>query len=362
MSKELSFMLDQICREKGISKDSLITAIESALISAAKKKYSGRANITLSINPKTCAIKAFEIKKVVEVVKNPHEEIALDAEVVQKAGKSVGDTIEIPMPIQDLGRIAAQTAKQIILQKLKEAERNVIYEEFKDKVGKIVSGTVLRKEKGYYYVAIGKVEAVLPVKEIIPKENLKRADVIKAIITEVRNITKSPSVYLSRATPEFVAELFRLEVPEIADGIVKIKSIAREPGERSKIAVYSNDPSVDAVGSCVGMKGTRVQSIVRELKGERIDIIPYSDDPRVFIARSLTPATIDRVGISEDSKTAMVIADDQQLSLAIGKKGQNIKLATKLTGWEIDVISETEYSKIKLEETEKNLADALKSS
>jgi N utilization substance protein A len=209
-------------------------------------------------------------------------------------------------------------------------------------------------------VHLGKTEALLPLRDSLPTESLKRGDIIKAYLSEVRQTSRGPALMLSRTDPQFVKGLFTMEVPEIHDSIVIIKGIAREPGERTKIAVLSKDSSIDPVGACVGMKGTRVQSIVRELRGERIDIIPWNDDPRIFIAKALTPAVIDRIGINEESRTAMVIADDQQLSLAIGKRGQNIKLATKLTGWEIDILSESEYSQIKLEEADKSLTEAVK--
>lgn len=360
MSKELCFVIDQISREKGISRDALLKVLEAALLSAVRKKFGGRTNIDLRIDPKTCDIQVFETKQVVESVANKDEEISLEKAQELFPDKKVGDIVEAPIPLHDFGRIAAQTAKQVIFQKVKEAERDIIYDEYKDKVGQVISGTVLRKERGNYYIGLAKTEACLPQKETLPGENLKRGDIVKAYLSEVKLTPKGPVIMLSRTDPKFVINLFKTEVPEIHDGIVIIKGIAREPGERTKIAVSSKDSSIDAVGACVGMKGTRVQSIVRELRGERIDIIPWSDDPRIFVARALTPATVDRVGINEEEKTAMVIADDQQLSLAIGKRGQNIKLATRLTGWEIDIISESEYSKLKLEEADRSLDEALK--
>lgn len=359
MTKELCFVIDQISREKGISRDALLQVLESALLSAARKRFGDRSTINLRIDPKTCAIHAFETKRVVEQVADKYEEISLKEATAAVPGSALGDTIEVPVPLPDFGRIAAQTAKQVIFQRVREAERDIIFEEFKDKAGQIVSGSVLRKEKNLYFISLGKTEAVLPQRETLPNETLKRGDIVKAYLSEVKQSAKGPMIMLSRTDPNFVIGLFKMEVPEINDGVVLIKSIAREPGERTKIAVASKDSSIDAVGACVGMKGTRVQSIVRELRGERIDIIPWSDDPRVFIARALTPAAVDRVGVNEDEKTAMVIADDQQLSLAIGKRGQNIKLATKLTGWEIEILSESEYSKIKMEETDRSLDKAL---
>lgn len=361
MTKELCFVIDQISREKGISREALLKVLEAALLSAVRKRFGGRTNIMLNIDPKTCNIQAFEIKTIVETVTNKDEEITLKEAAAFSPDKKIGDTAEISIPLHDLGRIAAQTAKQVLFQRVREAERDIIYDEFKDKVGQVVSGTVLRKEKNINYVIIGKTEAILSQRDTLPNETLKRGDIVKAYLSEVRQTSKGPSIILSRTDPNFIIGLFKMEVPEISDGVVIIKGIAREAGERTKIAVLSKDSTIDAVGACVGMKGTRVQSIVRELKGERIDIIPYSEDPRIFIARALTPATVDRVGINEheNEKTAMVIADDQQLSLAIGKRGQNIKLATKLTGWDIEILSESEYSKIKMEETDKSLERAI---
>ncbi|MEK6673692.1 MAG: transcription termination factor NusA [Nitrospirota bacterium] len=360
MTKELCFIIEQISREKGISKDTIIKTLESALLSAARKKYGGRLNIDLRIDPKTCAINVFETKKIVESVTNSDEEVTVEYAAKNFPDKAMGDVVEIPIQLQDFGRIAAQTAKQVIFQRVREAERDVIYKDFKDKAGHITSGTVVRKEKGLYLLNIGKAEAVLPIKETLPGENLKRGETVRVYIEDVRVTPKGPIIFLSRTNPNFVIGLFKTEVPEIAEGLVVIKNIVREPGERTKLAVYSKDTSIDPVGACVGMKGTRVQSIVRELRGERIDIIPWTDDPRVLISRSLSPATVDRIGVNEEEKTAMVIVNDQQLSLAIGKKGQNVKLAMKLTGWDIDIISESEYSKIKIEEADKALQETIK--
>lgn len=350
MTKELCYIVDQISREKAIPKEILLNALQSALQSAARKRFGGRTNINLRIDPKTCAISVSEAKRVVETVSDPTQEISLSEAKKIKPDARIDDILDIPIQLEDFGRIAAQTAKQVILQRVREAEKDVIYNEFKDKKGTVVSGTVLRREKGNYYVSIGRAEAILPVKETLPNENLRRGDIIKAYITDVQNTSKGPVITLSRTISEFVAALFKMEVPEIADGAVIIKNIVREPGERTKIAVYSSNPAIDPVGSCVGMKGTRVQAIVRELRGERIDIIPWNDDPRILIARALSPAQVDRIGINEEEKTAMVIVPDNQLSIAIGRKGHNVKLAMKLTGWEIDIMSESEYSKVKAEQ------------
>jgi N utilization substance protein A len=360
MTKELCHVIEQISREKGIAKETMVEALESALLSAMRKKYGGRTNINLTIDRKKCSIRVFESKQVVAEVADPDMEISVKDAAKIDPSKKEGDTIEFPLDLQDLGRIAAQTAKQVIFQRVREAERDVIYSEFKDKAGQIVSGTVMRREKGAYFINLGKTEAYLAIKDTLPNENLKRGDTVKAIIEEVKVTSKGPEIIVSRATPLFVAELFKMEVPEISEGLVIIKNIVREPGERTKIAVTSKDTAVDPVGSCVGMKGTRVQAIVRELRGERIDIIPWTDDPRTLLARALSPATVEKIGINEEDKAAMVVVNDQQLSLAIGKKGQNVRLAMKLTGWDIDIISDTEYSKIRMEETDKALEDSMR--
>ncbi len=354
MSKELCNIITQISKEKGISKDALLKVLESALITAAKKRFGANPNITLHIDPKTCNLQAFDIKRIVANVVNKNEEISYQEIKDIFPDKTIGDTIEMPISIHDFGRIAAQTAKQVLMQKVREVEKDAIFDEYKDKIGQIVTVTVNRKEKGNYYVNLKNIEAILPQKESLLNENLKRGDIVKAYILDIKKTSKGPLILLSRTCPEFVSGLLKLEVPEINDKVVVIKGIAREPSERTKIAVLSNDPSIDPVGACVGMKGTRIQSIVREIRGERIDIIAWSNDPRVFIARALTPASVNMVGVNEDEKTAMVVANDEQLSLAIGKRGQNIKLATKLTGWEIDILSESEYAKMRTEELEKS--------
>ncbi len=360
MTKELCFLIDQLSREKGLPREMLLSTLESALLSAARKRYGGRTNVNLRINPKTCSINVFETKKIVEKVADRNEEISPEDAAKISPEKALGEEVEVPIHLQDFGRIAAQTAKQVIFQRVREAERDVIFKEFKDKVGHIVSGVVMRKERGIYFLNIGKAEAILLQKESLPGENLKRGDTVRAFIEDVRITPKGPVIYLSRTDPNFVLELFKMEVPEISEGLVVIRNIVREPGERTKIAVFSKDHTIDPVGACVGMKGTRVQSIVRELRGERIDIIPWTDDPRILISRALSPASVDKIGINEEEKTAMVVVNDQQLSLAIGKKGQNVKLAMKLTGWDIDILSDTEYAKMRMEETDAALPDSLK--
>ncbi|KJU81843.1 transcription elongation factor NusA [Candidatus Magnetobacterium bavaricum] len=349
MSKELRYVIEQISHEKGISKAQLRATIESAMLTALKKKLIRSDNVGLLINPDNYEIAAYKIKSVVEQVKDKHTEIALSDALLLNDKVVVGDTVKEPLDIKGFGRITAQTAKQVILQKVREAERDVIYDKFITKVGTIASGTVLRREKGMYYIGIGKTEALLPIKETIQREHLKVGDTVRAYISEVVITSKGPQIMLSRTSTDFVVELFRMEVPEISDNIVIIKGVVREPGERTKLAVSCKDTSIDPVGACVGMKGTRVQTIVRELRGERIDIILWSPDPRIYISRALTPSDVDKIGVNEDDKTAMAVVDDSQLSIAIGKKGQNVKLAMKLTGWDIDIISETRYAKMRQE-------------
>lgn len=356
MAKELCYVIEQISREKGIPREVLVETLRSALLSATRKRFGGRTNIDLTIDPKTCDIAVFETKNIVANVTNKDEEISLpDAKKISPEAFE-GDTVNIPLDLHDFSRIAAQTVKQVIFQRVREAERDVIYSEFKDKVGQIVSGIVMRKEKGAYFINLGKTEAVLPIKDTLPNENLKRGDTVRAYIEDVRITPKGPVIIVTRASAQFVAALFKMEVPEINDSLVTIRNIVREPGERTKIAVFSKNTAIDPVGACVGMKGTRVQSIVRELRGERIDIIPWTDDPRQLVARALSPASVDRIGINEDTKTAMVVVNDQQLSLAIGKRGQNVRLAMKLTGWDIDILSDTEYSKMRIEEADRTFS------
>lgn len=358
MNHELIQLLEQISKERGISKESLIETVESALLSAARKKY-GPQNMKIHIDSKTGKMDVVSIKRVVEEITNHNYEILLEEAKTIDPAKGIGDEIEIKLDFKELGRIAAQTAKQVILQKVKEAEREIIYNEFKKKEGQVIHGVIIRQEKGAYIIDLGKTEGILPPKEQIPKEGFKRGDRVRAYILEVKNSTKGPQIILSRTYPDFVAKLFEMEVPEIYEGIIEIKGVAREAGDRAKIGVFSKDSEVDPVGACVGLKGSRVQAVVRELRGEKIDIIPWTDDPRVLIAKALSPATIEKVGINEEAKSALVVVSDQQLSLAIGKKGQNVRLAAKLTGWDINIISIEEYEKERAAETEREIETAI---
>ncbi len=358
MSQELIHVIDQISKEKGISKEMVFEAVESALVSAAKKKY-GAQRIAVQIDPKRGDIVMYAYKKVVQDVANSDEEITLEeAQTLYPEAQMEGE-VPLQVEFEGFGRIAAQTARQVIVQKVREAERDVIFKEFNDKIGQLVNGIVLRHEKGAYYIDLGKTEAVLPAREQVPRESYRRGDRIRAYVMEVRDTSKGPQVVLSRAHPEFVSRLFEMEVPEIYENIVEVKGVVREAGDRTKIAVSSKESQVDPVGACVGMKGSRVQAVVRELRGEKIDIIPWSEDPRIFIAKALSPAVVEKVGVTEEDRSALAVVADSQLSLAIGKKGQNVRLAAKLTGWKIDILSESEYDQERQKEREQEIEAAI---
>ena len=349
MKSELMSVIDQIGREKGIEKEKVLAALESALLTAAKKRFGQGDNIQVDIDTDTGEISIVSKKTISENVVDAKTEISLEEARKIDGEAEMGDEIGSLLDMDDFGRIAAQAAKQVICQKVREAEWESIEREFSKKEGELVHGVILGQERRNYLVDIGKTEALLPVQEQIPRETHRRGDRVRALLLEVRRTPKDVQVILSRAHPHFVVKLFGLEVPEISEKIVEIKGVVREPGDRTKISVASRDKAVDPVGACVGVKGSRVQAIVRELRGEKIDIIPWTDDPRVFIGEALNPASIEKVGIDEQKKSALVVVADSQLSLAIGKNGQNVRLAAKLTGWKIDIISSTEYEKEKLE-------------
>jgi transcription termination/antitermination protein NusA len=349
MNRELISVIDEIGRQKGIDKARVIGAIESALQTAAKKRFGQAENIQVEIDPKTGEISVVSKKIIVDTVSNPKAEISLQEARQYDSEAEVGDEIGSLIEMNELGRIAAQTAKQVIFQKVREAEWEAVQKEYSTRQGDLMTGIILGMERRNYLVDLGKTEAILPIQEQIPRETYRRGDRVKAMLLEVRRTPKDVQVILSRSHPQFVAKLFELEVPEIMEKIIEIKSVVREPGDRTKIAVTSREKAVDPVGACVGIKGSRVQAVVRELRGEKIDIITWTQDPRVFIAEALNPATIEKVGIDEEKKSALVVAADSQLSLAIGKNGQNVRLAARLTGWKIDIISATEYEKEKVE-------------
>ena len=349
MNRELISVIDELVRSKGIEKSRVIGAIEAAMLMAAKKRFGQAENIQVEIDSKTGEISVVSKKTIVDTVTNPKTEVALQEARQFDSEAEVGDEIGSLIEMNDLGRIAAQTAKQVIFQKVREAEWEAVQKEYSTKQGDLVNGIILGMERRNYLVDLGKTEAVLPVQEQIPRETYRRGDRVKAMLLEVRRTPKDVQVILTRSHPQFVAKLFELEVPEVLEKIIEIKSIVREPGDRTKIAVTSREKAVDPVGACVGIKGSRVQAVVRELRGEKIDIITWTSDPRVFIAQALNPASIEKVGVDEEKKSALVVVADSQLSLAIGKNGQNVRLAARLTGWKIDIISATEYEKEKAE-------------
>jgi N utilization substance protein A len=349
MTTELKRLIDQVSREKGIDRQTLIHTLEEAIKSAIKKKYGGKLDLDVTFNEEFGEIEAFQFKEVVETLADPDKEVALEEALRLDSEATVGDELGIRMDTEALGRIAAQSAKQVIIQKMKDAEREVVYEEFKGRKGEIIHGIVQRVDRSGMIINIGQAEAILPPKEQIPKEIFRQGDRIRAYVFDVKKISKGPQVVLSRTHPHFLIQLFHGEVPEVAEGIVSIIGAAREPGSRAKIAVISKDPDVDPVGACVGMKGTRVQNVVQELRGEKIDIVPWNMDPAKFVVNGLAPAIISKVIIDQANRNMEVIVPDDQLSLAIGKRGQNVRLASKLTNWHIDVKSESRYERQKQE-------------
>lgn len=346
MFSELSRVIEQVGKDKGIDRGVIVEAITQGMLTAARKKYGTYREIEATYNDDTGEIELFEFKEVVEREKFIDEEveIPLDEALKLDPQAQLDDSIGIKLDATDLGRIAAQTAKQIILQKVRDAEREIIFNEFEARKGEVVSGIARRVERGAIVVDMGKTEAFIPPREQIPGEVYKPGDRIQGYITEVRQTTRGPQIIMSRATEHYLMKLFEQEVPEIYDGIVEIMAAAREPGARAKIAVRSNDSAVDPVGACVGMKGSRVQQIVQELKGEKIDIVPWNEDITRFAANALAPAEISRIFMDEENKELEIVCPDNQLSLAIGKKGQNVRLAAKLTGWRIDILGESAAS------------------
>ena len=346
--------IDQIAKDKGIDKRIIIGALEEAMKQAARRKYGQEKEIEARFNDELGEIELFEFRTVVENVQDEQNEIGIERARQLDPEAEEGDQIGVKLDTADFGRILAQTAKQVIIQRVRDAERDNVYEEYKDRKGEIVNGIVRRFEKGAIIVDLGRAEAVLPPKEQVPRESYRPGDRIRAYVLDVTKATKGPQIILSRACMEMLTKLFEQEVPEIYENIVSIVSSAREPGGRSKIAVASRDSDVDPVGACVGMKGSRVQAVVGELRGERIDIVPWSPDPARYVCSALSPAQVTRVIIDEGAKSMDVIVPDDQLSLAIGRKGQNVRLAVQLTGWRIDIKSES-----KMREVARWLAEAV---
>jgi len=347
---ELIQVADVVAREKGIERDEVLEAMEQAIQKAGRSKYGQEHDIRASIDRQTGEIRLVRCTEVVEEIEDNITQITLDQAQKRDPALSLGDFIVDPLPPIDFGRIAAQTAKQVIVQKVREAERSRQYEEFKDRTGEIVNGIVKRVEFGNVTVDLGRAEAVLRRDELLPRESFRNGDRVRAYIFDVREEPRGPQIFLSRTHPEFMKGLFRQEVPEIYDGIIEIKAVARDPGSRAKIGVISYDGSIDPVGACVGMRGSRVQAVVGELQGEKIDIVPWSDDPATFVVNALAPAEVAKVVLDEDQRRIEVVVPDEQLSLAIGRRGQNVRLATMLSGWDIDILTEAEESERRQEE------------
>ena len=352
-NKELILALEELENEKGIKKEYMLEAIESALLTAYKRNFDALDNVKIVMDKQTGATYVYSVREVVENANDDAQEISLkDAKKINKTIE-IGDHVDVEIVPKDFGRIAAQTAKQVIIQKIREAERNVLFDEYSDKKGEIVSGIIQKAGKGAVVVDLGKLEGIMPIKEQVSTEQYRVNDKIKAYVSDVQRGEKgSLQVIISRTNPDFVRKLLELEIPEIYEGLIEIKSVSRDPGSRSKVAVYSQDENIDPVGSCVGQRGIRIQNIITELNGEKIDVIEWDKDPATFIAAALLPAKIMAVDIKEDEKFAQVIVPDEELSLAIGKAGQNARLAAKLTNWKIDIKSESQFREMLLKKQE----------
>lgn len=345
MNKDYLLALEQIEEEKGISREAILETLEKALIKSYEKNFDNNANVEVEINRKNGEINVYSMKKIVEEPEDSISEISLTEAKKMNSLYEIGDTVPIEVTPKNFGRIAAQTARNIVIQKIKDFEREAIYDDFIDRDRELINGTIQRIENGNLFIDLGKTEGIVPISEQVPNEKYNVNNRMKFYIKEVRNTTKGAQIILSRSCKELITRLFELEVPEIADGTVEIHAIAREAGSRTKIAVFTNESEIDPVGACVGFKGTRVKTIVDELNGEKIDIIVYNDDISEFISNSLSPSDVVKVISNEELKTALVIVPDDQLSLSIGKEGQNVRLAAKLTNWKIDIIGEEEYNK-----------------
>lgn len=343
--QDVKRVVEQVSRDKGIDKEVLVKALEEAIKSAARKRFGPTIDIETLYDEKTGEIEIFQFKEVVEEVEDPDLQISLEEGRELDPECELGDSLGVKMDTESFGRIAAQSAKQVIIQKMREAERKTVYKNFIDKEGEIINGIVQRVERGNVIVNIGDAEAILPVREQIPGEYFRRGDRVRANVIKVMEESAGPQIVLSRAHPDFVVNLFKTEVPEISEGIITIKAIAREAGGRTKIAVASNDADIDPVGACVGVRGSRIQNVVKELRGERIDIVPWNIDPAKFVCNALAPAEVSRVIMDEENSAMEIIVPDDFHSLAIGRKGQNVRLASKLTGWHLDVQSESVYTK-----------------
>ncbi len=344
MGLELKKSIESISKERRIDKDILIDTLEEAVKTAVLKKYGENLIIEVNYNEDTGDIEVYQFKRVKEKVEDPDIEISLEEARKIDSGVQVDDEVGFKLEVKDLGRIAAQAAKQVIIQRMREAEQEIIYEEYKDRIGEIVSGTVQRKERAGIVVNLGRTEALLPNEEQIPKESYKRGDRIQGYIIDVKREGRGPQIIISRSHPNYMEALFKLEVPEISEGIVKIMGIARDPGVRAKVAVVSRDRDVDPIGACVGVRGSRINKIIQEFRGEKIDLVLWSPDITTYAVNAFSPARISRIIVDEEEKKLEVIVPDNQYYLAIGRKGQNVKLISKLLGWKIDVITESRYN------------------
>jgi N utilization substance protein A len=347
---ELLQVADTVARDKGIDRDEVLQAMEQAIQKAGRSKYGLEYDIRAEIDRKNGEIKLMRFREVADPVENEATQIPLTEAKQLNPEAEIGDFLTDPLPPIDFGRIAAQTAKQVIVQRVRDAERQRQYKEFKDRVGEIVNGLVKRVEFGNVVVDLGRAEAILRRDELLPRESFRQGERVRAYIYDVRQEVRGPQIFLSRTHPQFMAKLFAQEVPEIYDNIIEIKAVARDPGSRAKIAVISNDSGIDPVGACVGMRGSRVQAVVAELQGEKIDIIPWSQDPATFVVNALAPAEVAKVVMDEEQRRIEVVVPDEQLSLAIGRRGQNVRLASQLTGWDIDILTEAEESERRQEE------------
>ena len=355
-NKELILALEELEKEKGIKKEYLLEAIETALVTAYKRNFDSLENVRVEMDHQTGATHVYAIKEVMEKANDEDTEISLKEAQKINPDLKEGDTVETEIVPRDFGRIAAQTAKQVIIQKLREVEREIVYNEFNERKGEIVSGLIQKADHNIVVMDLGKLEGVMPLKEQIPTEHYKVNDKIKGYVLDVEKGAKgAPQVIVSRSHPDFVRKLLEFEIPEIYEGVIEITSVSRDPGYRSKVAVYSPDQNIDPVGSCVGQKGVRIQNVINELNGEKIDVIEWNEDPSIYIASALLPAKILAVDIKEEEKFAQVVVPDDQLSLAIGKSGQNARLAARLTNWKIDIKSETQFREmiIKSQESDK---------
>ena len=345
--KELLKAMDELEKEKGIKKDYLLESLESSLVTAYKKNYDSADNVKIEINKENGQINVYSVKKVVEVVENPNLEISI--EQAHKISKTlqIGDEANVEIIPKNFGRIAAQTAKQVVIQKIREAEREVVFSEYNDRKGEILTGIIQKADNSIVIMDLGKIEGIMPAKEQVKTEKYRVNDKIKVYVVDVTKGAKgNPQAIVSRSHPDFVRKLFEFEIPEIYEGLIEIKNVSRDAGSRSKVAVYSSNPNIDPVGSCVGQKGVRIQNIITELRDEKIDVIEWSEDPATYISSALLPAKVLAVDVKPENKSAQVIVTDDQLSLAIGKSGQNARLAAKLTNWKIDIKSESQFREL----------------